>query len=158
MEKARSAFDKYTRLLEQTFTLERHRYCTFFPFRVSGITCNIYRPTLFDILLTAHLLLLLEPPFPHPSVQDLLTKKYPTLVSHALRVQARGTSTSFPQMLSREPYSWKSLIPRPLTGSSSEISKPKIEDGIRLDSMQWNWIILAVGATALYCTMSMKRR
>ncbi|KAL0577949.1 hypothetical protein V5O48_004056 [Marasmius crinis-equi] len=55
-------------------------------------------PTLLDITIAAHILLLLVPPFPDPLLRDLLNKSFPDLVAHAERMRKLTLDTpGFPK-------------------------------------------------------------
>ncbi|THH17533.1 hypothetical protein EW146_g3295 [Bondarzewia mesenterica] len=141
LERARAAFDLYARLLDDN---------RFFYYD---------RPTSLDVLLAAHTLLLLHPPFPDPLLPSLLSMSYPTLLSHARLV----LSTAFPgstapsqqlHILPPHAYSLRSLLPYPsLSSFWSGGGQPKTErseEDKRFDRMRWAWIGMAVLGSIAY--------
>ncbi|KZV97021.1 hypothetical protein EXIGLDRAFT_764775 [Exidia glandulosa HHB12029] len=65
LEKARDALDPLARLLDSRDFIYQHR------------------PTSIDLLLAAHVLLLVDPPYPDPLIGTLITESYPSLAAHA---------------------------------------------------------------------------
>ena len=109
-------------------------------------------PTTLDIILAAHILLLLNPPFPDPLLKTLLTDSYPTLVDHARLVHAEA-QVSNPEIPTSPAHSYTlwSLVPQS-AAKQGEKKEPKArnEEDIRFDRMRWAWIALAVGSVAFY--------
>ncbi|KAL1758357.1 hypothetical protein FB107DRAFT_207506 [Schizophyllum commune] len=91
LEKARSSLDVYAR------RLENHKL--FF----SSLTT-------LDFIVAAHVLLLVDPPFPENILRDLLNNSYPTLVAHARHVISLATPLSVP-VDEAQSFSVGSLLP-----------------------------------------------
>ena len=146
----------YTRLLERSCLsdtrcvyisiVNRDHRPTIFP--------NI-RPTKLDILLAAHLLLLLEPPFPDPLITALLTESYPALVHFARRIQSKASEIE-PHILPAQGNTWRSLIPWSQSSHPKKSRKMTPVD-IRFDRMHWGWIASSTGNVAAYLWASRLR-
>ncbi|KAJ7940432.1 hypothetical protein B0H13DRAFT_1938065 [Mycena leptocephala] len=91
------------------------------------------RLTTLDIILAAHVLLIIKPPFPDTLLSDLLTDSYPTLVSHAERILSRSLE-----------------FPAPMYSSPGVILSGKSEEDTHYERMTWGWVGLAVGSVGLY--------
>ncbi|KAH7929710.1 hypothetical protein BV22DRAFT_1029111 [Leucogyrophana mollusca] len=133
-EKARSTLSIYSRLLgDKSF---------FF-----GAT-----PTTLDVSLAAHILLLLDAPFPDPLIQTILKDSYPTIVDHARRVHGEAASRCPRyEMGATEHQPLLSIIPRPLSKNPKDKSALDPEDA-RYRRMRWMWVAVAVGGVAYYLT------
>lgn len=92
LEKARSSFDVYARRLESSVL--------FF----SSVTS-------LDLIVSAHVLLLVEPPFPDNVLRDLLVNSYPTLVDHARHVLSLALPLPPPDETPSS-FTGQSLLPR----------------------------------------------
>lgn len=98
LEKARASMDIYTHLLGPN------------DFFFSD------RPTTLDIVFAAHILLLLNPPYPDAFLQTFVNDSYPTLSSHARRTYVQALGSGSPERSALIPsFSWGSLIPWPPT-------------------------------------------
>lgn len=105
---------------------------------------------MLDIIVAAHTLLLLNPPFPDPILKDLIIDSYPSLAVHARLV----LSQAFPDpnvspLIYHKPSvnTWSSLIPT--FGSNSP--KPEPSDVEKeFTKMRWAWIGLAIVSTIGY--------
>ncbi|KAJ7271986.1 hypothetical protein B0H12DRAFT_1092334 [Mycena haematopus] len=88
--------------IAQTFqrdkVLQTARDCLDIYARLLGENQFVYheRMTTLDIVLAAHVLLMIKPPFPDRLLTDLLANSYPTLVSHAERILARSLQSPAP--------------------------------------------------------------
>ncbi|KAH7913757.1 hypothetical protein BJ138DRAFT_563355 [Hygrophoropsis aurantiaca] len=113
-------------------------------------------PTTLDIYLAAHILLLLDAPFPDPLVQTILKDSYPMLIDHARHVQAQAASRCprYEIGVTEQP-SLLSMIPRPLSSAPKDKSKINPDD-TRYRRMRWTWIALAVGAIVFRLAMDVK--
>jgi len=131
LEKARESMDIYARLLGSN------------DFFFSD------RPTTLDTILAAHILLLLNPPYPDPFLQTLVNDSYPTLSSHARRIYAQALeSGSEPARSTIIPsFSWSSLIPWPPTAKKQIQKSP---EDVHFDRMRWGFYGLAMGSLAAY--------
>ncbi|KAJ7087838.1 hypothetical protein C8R44DRAFT_649821 [Mycena epipterygia] len=101
------------------------------------------RLTTLDIMLAAHLLVILKPPFPDTLLSDLLTDSYPTLVSHAERIMEMTSHLPAPLHSSPQGPSIRSLFPSLIGGSEREKSEEE-------ERVNWGWASLAVGSVGLY--------
>ncbi|KAF7338131.1 hypothetical protein MVEN_02037900 [Mycena venus] len=103
--------------IAQTFqrekVLQTARDCLDIYARLLGENQFVYhgRLTTLDIVLAAHILVIIKPPFPDRLLSDLLTDSYPTLVSHAERILARSLELPPPIHTSPGGHSIWSLLP-----------------------------------------------
>ncbi|KAH9180855.1 hypothetical protein EDB89DRAFT_1921520 [Lactarius sanguifluus] len=131
LEKSRAAFGIYSRLLSDK---------NFFFYD---------RPTTLDLVLAAHVLLLVQAPLPDTLLSSLLSSSYPTLLLHARRVLAIAVPSA--PVLPPEQYSLSALIPYPsFRAWWSEPRPQKSEEEKRFEHMRWQWIGLAVLGTVGY--------
>ncbi|KAI0306308.1 hypothetical protein B0F90DRAFT_1688817 [Multifurca ochricompacta] len=101
------------------------------------------RPTTLDLVLAAHILLLVHAPLPDTLLSSLLSSSYPTLLSHARRVLAAATPTV--PVHPPERYRLSALLPYPSFHTWwSEPRPPKSEEEKRFERMRWRWIGLAI--------------
>ncbi|KAK7020448.1 hypothetical protein R3P38DRAFT_3397759 [Favolaschia claudopus] len=103
--------------------------------RLLGTKRLIYHEqlTTLDIMLAAHVLLIVKPPFPDKLLADLLNDSYPTLVSHAEHI------------LSRSMQSPPSILPQ---------RREKSEEETRYERVTWGWVALALGSIGLFLLSS----
>jgi hypothetical protein len=119
------------------------------------IPCSINessRTTKLDVLLAAHLLLLLDPPFPDPLISTLLAESYPILVSHARHIQAAASESPFTVVGNIHSYSLGfSILQWPRHGHQTK-KKPrtKTAEDVHFDRMRWGWMALAVTGVFFY--------
>lgn len=106
------------------------------------------RLTTLDIMLAAHLLVILKPPFPDTLLSDLLTDSYPTLVSHAERIMEMASQVPTPLHSSPQGPSIRSLFPSLIGGSNHEHGEQSEE--YSEERVRWGWASLAVGSVGLY--------
>lgn len=101
-----------------------------------------------DVLIAAHILLLVKPPYPSAVLKNLVKDSFPTLALHAQRIYERTLGPSHPvagtkyDAISVEmPTSWK--IPE---------CKPKIKslEDIYYDRMRWAFFGLSIGSLVAY--------
>ena len=119
------------------------------------------RPTSLDVLLAAHTLLLINPPFPDPLLPSLLSTSYPSLLAHARRV----LSAAFPQstspseqlqMLPPQSYSLRGLLPYPALQAPWRANETKMKEEEKsekdreFDRKRWQWIGLAAVSAVGY--------
>jgi len=103
-----------------------------------------------DVIIAAHILLLVNPPFPGSLIKDLVKNSYPALVSYAQRIydQAFEEGHSPIQFTSPTSSLW-SLIPSwPKTPDPSGNSSR--QEDINYHRMSWGFISFGVGALATY--------
>ena len=112
----------------------------------------INRLSSIDVIIAAHILLLVNPPFPGSLIKDLVNNSYPALVSYAQRIydQAYEEGRSPIQFISPTSSLW-SLIPSwpkapDLLGKSSS----QVSEDINYNRMSWGFISFAVGALTTY--------
>ncbi|KNZ78430.1 Metaxin-1 [Termitomyces sp. J132] len=136
LEKARISLEIYARLLDEHDFIYRDRL----------------RPTTLDIVLAAHILLLLKPEYPEPSIQNLIKHTHPALASHARRVFEHISSCPESQLrISSTPkFVWSSLIPWPSTAWKDGLS----EEDIHFRRMRWGFYGLTLGSMAVYLAVS----
>jgi sorting and assembly machinery component 37 len=117
---------------------------------------RIPRPTSLDVYVAAHILLLLDAPFPDPLLQTLLKESYPTLTAHArqIHLQALPTTGSDVPLLPAQNYTLRSLIPWSQAKTRKSKPKRRSEEDIRFDRMRWGWIALAVFSAVFYIAQS----
>ncbi|KAG6860933.1 hypothetical protein C0995_005888 [Termitomyces sp. Mi166 len=146
------------KLFQETFSrekvLEKARTSLEIYVRLVGERDFIYkdRPTALDIVLAAHILLLLKPEFPEPSTSNLIKHTYPTLALHAHRVFNHVFSSSELQLrISPAPrFVWSSLIPWPPTTRKGKLS----EEDLYFRRMRWGFYGLTLGSMAVYLAVS----
>ena len=117
--------------------------------------------TSLDALLTAHVLVLLNPTYPEPYLQELLTTSYPALSSHARRVYGRyfGPSHATLQTVSAQRLHWRSLVSWPSTDRKTGPDKKtgqELEEEIRDTRMRWGFFGLTLGSLAVYLVVAFK--
>ena len=110
----------------------------------------INRLSSIDVMIAAHILLLVNPPFPGSLIKDLVNNSYPALVSYAQRIydQAFKEGHSPIQFTSPSSSFW-SLIPSwPKAPDSS--GKSQSQEDIYFNRMSWGFIGLAIGSLTAY--------
>lgn len=108
------------------------------------------RPSTLDVVVAAHLLLLLNPPFPDPIFKDLIIESYPSLAVHARLVLSRaflGPATSPLTYHKPTIHAWSALVPT--FGSNTPRPEPT-EVEKEFTKMRWGWIGLAIVTTIGY--------
>ncbi|KAL4067917.1 hypothetical protein V8B97DRAFT_1939788 [Scleroderma yunnanense] len=131
MEKARTTLGIYARLLEgKQFFYGDH-------------------PTSLDVYLAAHILLLVNPPFPDSVLQALLLETYPSLVDHARRVQAEVARVPAYELAAPSKHSILSLF-SPRSNATKSEARPTNPEIVRFRRMRWLWIAFALGATTYH--------
>ncbi|EPQ58339.1 hypothetical protein GLOTRDRAFT_72674 [Gloeophyllum trabeum ATCC 11539] len=132
VEKARDILDIYARLLgDKSFFFHD-------------------RPTTLDIVLAAHILLLIEPPYPDPLLKSLVNESYPRLASHARSVYSAAfpVSESYPPLASSSQSSLRALLPSFSWSSVRPASAPKnTKEDSKIDLWTLGWIALATIGT-----------
>ncbi|KAJ8496758.1 hypothetical protein ONZ45_g12331 [Pleurotus djamor] len=135
-ELALSTFDVYNRLLGDNLYFYQNQ-CTS-----------------LDILLAAHILPLLKPPFPDPYIQNILREKYPTLVDHSERILALTLPPSTQLTRMAIPTSCASLFLFPRATNHAHRNPEEEAERKRFTRMRWSWIALA-GASVAYYVVSL---
>jgi sorting and assembly machinery component 37 len=103
-------------------------------------------------MIAAHILLLVNPPFPGSLIKDLVNNSYPALISYAQRVydQAFEEGRS-PIQITSPSFSFSSLIPSWPTNKAPDLSgKSKSQEDISFNLMSWGFIGLAIGSLTAY--------
>ena len=99
-----------------------------------------------DVIIAAHILLLVYPPFPGSLIKDLLVNSYPALVSYAQRIYNQAFEEGHcPIQLSSASSLW-SLIPSWPKASGNSQS----QDDNYFNRMSWGFISLAIGSLTAY--------
>ena len=109
-----------------------------------------HRPSTLDIIVAAHTLLLLNPPFPDPVLKDLMIEFYPSLAVHARLVLSQaflGPATSPLTHHKPSTNTWSALIPT--FGSNMPRPEPS-ELEKEYTKMRWGWIGLTIVSTIGY--------
>jgi len=105
------------------------------------------------------MLVLLNPTYPEPFLQTLLTTSYPALSSHAHRVYDGifGSSHATLQIAPAQRLDWRSLIPSAdrKTGSGKKTEK-ELEEEMRDTRMRWGFFGLALGSLTVYLFVAFK--
>ncbi|KAI0263365.1 hypothetical protein BC834DRAFT_971359 [Gloeopeniophorella convolvens] len=135
LERARAAFDLYARLLGDK------RYFFY------------DRPTSLDLVLAAHVLLLVDAPLPDPLLAPLLSNTHPTLLAHARRVLAAAAPRT--PTLPTPGYSLSALLPYPSVRAWwARCGAETSAEERRYARARWHWaglaLLGAVGYVALY--------
>lgn len=102
------------------------------------------------MIVAAHTLLLLNPPFPEPVLKDLIIESYPSLAVHARLVLSKaflGPTTSPLTYHKLSTNTWSALIPT--FGSNTPKPQPS-EVEREFTQMRWGWIGLAIVSTIGY--------
>ncbi|KAJ6525649.1 hypothetical protein B0H19DRAFT_1198199 [Mycena capillaripes] len=140
--------------IAQTFqrdkVVQTARDCLDMYVRLLGENQFVYyeRLTTLDIVLAAHVLLIIKPPFPDTLLSSLLSDSYPTLVSHAERILAKSLESPAPVQSLAGGHSIWSLVPSlPLLAAEP---RQKSEEETHYTRMTWGWVALAVGSVGLY--------
>ncbi|KAF7778597.1 hypothetical protein Agabi119p4_2942 [Agaricus bisporus var. burnettii] len=110
------------------------------------------RPTTLDLMLAAHTLLLISPPFPDTLIKELVTDWYDTIAEHAKRIQDIAFSSDRPKFLvSASRGTVWGLLPswRLIRGARGKVPKRTQED-IQYERFSWGFIGLALGSAAAY--------
>ncbi|KAF8623482.1 hypothetical protein AX15_006265 [Amanita polypyramis BW_CC] len=130
VEKAKAIFDIYARLLKTTY----------FSGRV--------RPSSLDAIVSAHVLLLLNPPYPAPVIQQLLLESYPSLVTHARLMFSQTLDSTAPTISKSAPQgvSWRDALSMPWATKRPA----KSAEEIRYDRLRWSFFGLVVGCIVAY--------
>jgi len=102
-----------------------------------------------DVIVAAHILLLVDPPFPDPLIKDLINNSYPALVSYARRIfdQAFKEGHSSIQFISSSSSLWALIPPWP---KAPVHSKPKSQEDIDYSRLSWGFLGLAIGSLVAY--------
>ncbi|KAG6867028.1 hypothetical protein C0991_003945 [Blastosporella zonata] len=147
--------DQNTKMFQEAFgrekVLEKARACLDIYARLLSGRDFIFkdRPTTLDVVLAAYILLLLDPEFPDPSVQNLLKDRYPALASHARRVFDHVTSSPESQLKISSPskFAWSSLVPwPPVVIRKQQLS----EEDLHFRRMRWGFYGLTLGTMVVY--------
>ncbi|KAF8798160.1 hypothetical protein BYT27DRAFT_7265267 [Phlegmacium glaucopus] len=107
-----------------------------------------------DVIIAAHILLLVNPPFPGPLIKDLINNSYPNLISYAQRVYTQAFKEGHsPIQFAPSSSSLWSLIPSwPKALVHSQ--KSKSQEDINYNRMSWSFIGLAIGSLAAYLVVA----
>jgi len=132
IEKARAEFEIYNQLLSGKEYV--------FQNRISSL----------DVIIAAHIILLVDPPFPDPLIKDLINNSYPSLVSYAQRIYAQASEEGrAPIQLTSSSSSLWSLIPS-WPKASVHSRKFKSEEDVYHNRMSWGFVGLAIGSITAY--------
>ncbi|KAJ7905718.1 hypothetical protein B0H14DRAFT_2661291 [Mycena olivaceomarginata] len=94
------------------------------------------RLTTLDIVLAAHVLVIIKPPFPDRLLTELLVDSYPTLI----------TESPPPLRASPQGYSVWSLLP----SLAHKQRREKTEEETQYERVAWGWFTLAAGSVGLF--------
>ncbi|KAF9013975.1 hypothetical protein BDQ17DRAFT_1341840 [Cyathus striatus] len=135
IEKAKSTFDIYARLLDA----QKYAFTD--------------RPTTLDVILAAHILVLLKAPFPNPSVRTLIQESYSSLEIHALRVQGDVFRESFTPLAEEIQHTafWSLLPSWPTWRSIGR--KPDDEEAVQWRKINWAFFGLVLGCFTAYAVI-----
>ncbi|KAF8969846.1 Tom37 C-terminal domain-containing protein [Flammula alnicola] len=131
MERARTELDIYQELLD-----DRH-----FVFQ--------NQPSSVDVLIAAHILLLLDPPYPDTVLKTLITEAYPSILSHTRRIYDDAFGEGKWAVAVTPPSSslW-GLIPS--WPKRSSIKKQSSPEEIHDAQIRWGFFGLVIGSFAAY--------
>lgn len=120
----------------------------------SVLRLTAYRVSSLDVMLAAHVLLLLNPPYSDPLTKNILLEEFPAIASHAQRTHALAfTSTNpMPKLVSGSlPTSFlRALIPsRPKAQLTLKVVEKTPED-LQYDKMRWGFFGLTLGCLVAY--------
>lgn len=140
----------FTQVFEQEKFAEKARSTLSIYQRLLGGKDFVYQdfPTSLDVLLAAHILLLVKPPYPSAVLKDLVKDCFPTLALHAQRIYERAVGPSHPVAGTKhDTISFE--IP---TSSKAPESKRKIKspEDIYHDRMRWAFFGLSIGSLVAY--------
>ncbi|KAF9526998.1 hypothetical protein CPB83DRAFT_908009 [Crepidotus variabilis] len=138
VEKVRTELNLYQELLgTKTFLFREH-------------------PTSLDVIIAAHFILLLEPPYPDSLVKDLLAESYPSLAEYARRVHDLAFATGKPAIQPISPSFSLGLLLPSWPNRSATTRKPLDPEDIQFNRMRWAFFGLAAGAFATYIAIVFK--
>jgi sorting and assembly machinery component 37 len=101
-----------------------------------------------DVILAAHILLLIKPPYPSAVLKDLVKDSFPTLALHAQRIYERTIGPSHP--VAGTKYGAISVgMPTSLKVPECK-RKIKSPEDIYYDRMRWAFFGLSIGSLAAY--------
>jgi len=106
------------------------------------------RPTSLDVLIAAHLLLLLKPPYPDPLLKSVLQESYPSLASYAQRVY--DTAFTAGELTVRQVSTGSVRALLPTWPSQSKLKKASSPEDVHFSRMRWVFFGLVSGAFAAY--------
>jgi len=132
LEKARAELDIYNQLLSGKEYV--------FQNRLSSV----------DVIIAAHILLLVNPPFPDSLIKDLVNNSFPALVSYAQRIygQAFEEGRSPIQFTSLSSSIWEVIPSWPKAPDQSW--KSKNQEDIYYDRTSLGFVAFAIGSLAAY--------
>ncbi|THU87226.1 hypothetical protein K435DRAFT_762703 [Dendrothele bispora CBS 962.96] len=128
LDKAQSILDIYARLLGNSAFFQNDQLTT------------------LDVVVAAHVLLLVYPPFPDPILQNLLKSSYPSLVSHAERVFQHVKDAPISTRRASKTESLSSLLPNMYT------------DDVWVIRLRWAYFGLTLGGIVAYTASKIYRR
>lgn len=99
--------------------------------------------------MSAHVLLLLEPPYPAPVIRQLLVDSYPTLVTHArfMFAQTLGEAAPAIRIVAPRKLTWRDIVPSLLWARKRHA---RSEDEARYDRDRRRFFGLAFGCLVGY--------
>ena len=149
--KARAELEIYNHLLSGKEYVFQNRYVSEASHVFGPLTLIEFdRLSSVDVIIAAHILLLVNPPLPDPLIKDLINNSYPTLASHAQRVYAQAFEERRSHIQFASPYSslW-ALLPSWPKGPFHSRKSPNEED-VYYSRMSWGFVGLAIGSLTAY--------
>ncbi|KAK7467269.1 hypothetical protein VKT23_004326 [Stygiomarasmius scandens] len=141
--------DRFLRVFEREKVLEKARSILDIYARLLGDSAFFHgdRPTSLDVVVAAHVALLVHPPFPDPLLQELLQNSYPDLVSHSERIYTQIKDSQIPTRRASKTDSLSSLLP-----NMSDT------DDVWLIRLRWAYLGLTLGGIVAYTASAISRR
>jgi len=113
------------------------------------------RVSSLDVLVAAHVLLLINPPFPDTLLKDLLSQSYPSLVSLSRRVYSAAFESSNSDItFAPTTTSLWALFPSwPEKRPSTSKESPNNTEDLHYTHMRWGFLGLVLGSLAAYLVL-----
>lgn len=113
-----------------------------------------YRATSLDVILAAHVLLLINPPYSDPLTKNILLEEFPTVASHARRIHALAFTFANPMLkLVSSPLRFgllRALIPSRPRDQPAPKAVEKTPEDVQYDKMRWGFFGLTLGCLVAY--------
>ncbi|KAF8163460.1 outer mitochondrial membrane transport complex protein-domain-containing protein [Crassisporium funariophilum] len=108
------------------------------------------QPSSLDIIITAHILLLLNPPYPDPQLKNLVNDSYPALASSSRRIFSQVFEDGKSTIEFAPPTSGSFWALLPSWPKHHQVKKPKSPEDLHYDRMRWGFFGLALGTIGAY--------
>lgn len=149
LEKARAELELYNQLLSGKEYIFQNRYVSSCTLRWLTLT-GFDRLSSIDVIIAAHIIFLVDPPYPGPLIKDLVSNSYPALVSYAQQIYSQAFKAGLPPIQITSPSSslWALIPSWPKT--PVHLLKPKSQEDIYYNRMSLGFVGLSIGSLAAY--------